>query len=76
MWSDELDAMALEQLTVAYVARKRWEAELQAGMIIKYLGEAMGGSAGSTSSPTGSTSGYGQRVAAGDLLGAMGVTLE
>lgn len=67
--------MALEQLTLAYIARKRWEAELQAGLVIKYLGEAMGGasaSTGSTSSPTG----YGQRVTAGDLLGTLGVTLE
>lgn len=56
--------MLLEQLVVAYLRRKEWEAELLAVRVINTLGEAMGSGGGGE--------GY-QRVSPDALLGMMGV---
>lgn len=53
------------------MVRKRWEAELQAGLVIQYLGEAMGGSSASS----GAGGGY-QEVSTAALLAQMGVGVE
>jgi hypothetical protein len=42
LWADECDEEILGRLAESYVARKRWEAELQAGHMVRYLGTAMG----------------------------------
>lgn len=44
MFADDLDAVALNQLSYSYMLRKKWEADLQAIATIKLLGEAMGNS--------------------------------
>lgn len=59
-WSDELDSVAFDQLALAYMTRKRWEANLLA----RSLGEALGGGG----------NGY-QEVSVGEMLGQMGVTI-
>lgn len=58
------------QLAHAYIGRTKWEAEVQAAMVVRALfGD------GSASSPTGAPGEY-DRVPNGQLLGMMDINLE
>jgi hypothetical protein len=46
IFADELDSVAIVQLTHSYMHRKRWEANLQALAILKPLAEAKSGNSG------------------------------
>lgn len=61
------------QLAHAYIERKKWEAEVQAAMVVRALtGDS---SAASTGSAAGDVGEY-QRVGSGQLLEMMGMRLE
>lgn len=70
MWSDELDQVALRQLAEAYIVRKKWEAELQAGLMVRALSQAMGGE--ELGSGGVGEQGHG-RVSADEMLRMMGM---
>ena len=63
--------MALEQLAYGYLARKRWEAEVQAAAVAGLFG----GSAALSGQSSAGNGGYGERVPAETLLAEFGVTV-
>jgi hypothetical protein len=69
-WDDDLagkvGSIGLEELKLAYIRRKRWEARMLAVEIVSALGQALGSV----------QRGQGQRTSADGLLAAMGARVE
>lgn len=60
------------QLSHAYILRKKWEAELQAGLMVRALNQAMGESP-STGSGDGGAGRSDERMSADEILRMMGM---